>query len=151
MSERGAEKGTVTIYDLAILKKRKVLVPQDGGSKVTYTHMDVFNADGQLQAAVEYPARFLHLSSRQMLPLSHDKAEVRHRKRTSSPAAGMGQPGVQPGRAVPGGAGRRPGLAARHLAVGEVQAVRPIPPRPGAMRFSILAATQRTRGAAAGA
>lgn len=34
VSERGSEKGTVTIYDLAILKKRKVLVLQDGGCKV---------------------------------------------------------------------------------------------------------------------
>lgn len=34
VAERGSEKGAVTIYDLAILKKRKVLVPQDGGAKV---------------------------------------------------------------------------------------------------------------------
>lgn len=34
VAERTADKGTVTIYDLAILKKRKVLVPQEGGAKV---------------------------------------------------------------------------------------------------------------------
>ena len=35
VAEQGpANKGTVTIYDLAILKKRKVLMPQEGGAKV---------------------------------------------------------------------------------------------------------------------
>ncbi len=33
VAERGAgDKGTVTVYDLAILKKRKVLVPQQEGA-----------------------------------------------------------------------------------------------------------------------
>jgi hypothetical protein len=34
VAEQGPGKGTVTIYDLAILKKRKVLMPQEGGAKV---------------------------------------------------------------------------------------------------------------------
>lgn len=34
VAEQGPGKGTVSIYDLAILKKRKVLTPQEGGAKV---------------------------------------------------------------------------------------------------------------------
>jgi hypothetical protein len=34
VAEQRPGKGTVTIYDLAILKKRKVLTPQEGGAKV---------------------------------------------------------------------------------------------------------------------